>query len=99
MDRNVNVWTPDEDGAWSLDDMPCKPKLEIIPSKCSEDRTRVYKGCRLTNVIEPAYTPLERFVRWIGCKLNIEFLYSFHEKETWATFSFESVEYLDDDQD
>ena len=96
MREGFNVWTPGPDGNWDLDTMPCKPKLEIIHGKCSEERTRIYKGCRLTDVTEPTYSILERFIRWIGCKLNIGFLYFFHEKEIWGTLSFESMEYLDE---
>lgn len=92
MREGFNVLRLGEDGTLNFDTVSCKPKLEVTYGNCSEERGRIYKGCRVTNVIEPTYTILERFIRWVGRKLNIGFLLYFCEKSTLYEYSFESVE-------
>lgn len=69
-------------------------KFEIIYGTCDGEPTRVYKDCELTDVIEPSYTFLERLVRWVGSKLNVDCFSSFHQRETSYQFSVGDVEWM-----
>lgn len=96
--------TPCADITWHLDTINQEQinallehaarKFTITYGSCATNVTRLFKGCQLTNIIEPTYTIPERFTRWIGSKFNITCLYHFHEKHTSYEFSVESVEYL-----
>ena len=88
--RNFSTTDPShanalEHARWSFD---------VVYGKCESGKTRIFKGCRLTNVFNPTYTILERLIRWIGDKLNLTRLYTFHEKETSYEFTVESVEHF-----
>lgn len=90
--KDFHVVRLGEDGKLEFDPMLSKPKLQLVYSDHQETCGLLYKDCRLTAVIEPTYTILERSIRWLGFKLNIEPLCSYHQKSASYDYSFESVE-------